>query len=115
MNTTTNAIARISVIHRAGATLRARPTRAMPDARAPVDDAEQRTDRHRLASPQPRLELLKAPVVHPDLASAAALAAPHEHRPTSRIEVELVQIERFLDTQSRAPKHHDQAAGAVAV
>src|SRR5918996_2772052 len=42
-------------------------------ARAAVDDAEQRTDRHRLARSQPRLELLEPPVVHADLAPAASL------------------------------------------
>jgi len=84
-------------------------------ARAPVDDAEQRTDRHPLACPQPWLELLKAPVIHADLAAAAALAAAHQHRAASRAEVELTEIERFLDAQPGPPEHRDQPARSVAV
>jgi hypothetical protein len=61
---------------------------------AAVEDAEQRTDRHRLASFEPWLELLEAPVVHADLAALAALAAAHQHRATPRVEVELSQIQR---------------------
>src|SRR4051794_30915410 len=45
-----------------------------------VDDAEQRTDGHGAADGQPGLELLEAPVVHADLAAAAAFAAADEHR-----------------------------------
>src|SRR4051812_41280349 len=80
-----------------------------------VDDAEQRTDRHPLAGLQPRLELLKAPVVHADLATSAALAAAHQHRAAPRVEVELAEIERFLDAQPGAPEHRDEPAGPVAV
>jgi hypothetical protein len=43
--------------------------------------------------------LLEAPVVHADLAALAALAATHEHRAAARVQVELGQIERFLDAQ----------------
>ena len=86
-----------------------------PAARAAVDDAEQRPDRHRLARLQPWLELLEAPVVHADLAAAAALAAAHEHRAAPRVEVELGEIERFLDAQPGAPEHDDQPAGASAM
>jgi hypothetical protein len=35
----------------------------------------------------------------------AALAATHEHRPASRVEIELGQVERFLDAQPGAPQH----------
>jgi hypothetical protein len=42
---------------------------------------------------------LEAPVVHADLASAAALAAAHENRPATRIEIEFGQIERLLDPE----------------
>jgi hypothetical protein len=50
---------------------RASPCRA-------VDDAEQWSDRQRLARLEPGLKLLPRPVVHADLAAAAALAAPHQ-------------------------------------
>jgi hypothetical protein len=79
-------------------------------SRTAVDDAEQRTDRHRLAGLQPRLELFEAPVVHADLAAAAALAATHEYRPTPRVEVKLREIERLLDSQTGAPEQDDQHA-----
>jgi hypothetical protein len=72
-------------------------------------------NRHPLACPQPWLELLKAPVVHADLATAAALAAADQHRAASRIEVELTEIERFLDAQPGPPEHRDQPAGSVSV
>src|SRR4051812_25912481 len=72
-----------------------------------VDQAEQRPDRHPLACPQPWLELLKAPVVHADLAAPAARAAAHEHRPASRVEVEFTEIERFLAAQAGRPEHRD--------
>jgi hypothetical protein len=81
-----------------------------PSAGAPVDDAEQRTDWHLLARLQPRLKLLKTPVVHTDLAPAAALAARHKHRATPSVKVEFGQIQRFLDAQPSAPEHDDQAA-----
>src|SRR3954471_3193966 len=58
-----------------------------------VDDAEQRTDRHRLTRAQPWLELLKAPVVHANLATPAAFAAAREHRAALRVEIELTEIE----------------------
>jgi hypothetical protein len=41
-----------------------------------------------------------------DLAAAAALAAPHQHRAAARVEIELTQIERFLDAQTG---HHSTA------
>jgi hypothetical protein len=81
-------------------------------SRAAVDDAEQRADGRRLARLQPRLELFEAPVVHADLAAAATLAATHKHRPTPRVEVNLRQIERLLDSQTGAPEHDDQRAPA---
>src|SRR3954451_3290872 len=89
----------------------------MPGASAAgaVDHAEQRTDRHRLTRAQPWLELLKAPVVHADLAAPAAFAAAHEHRAAARVEIELTEIECFLDAQPGPPKQHDQPPGRVAV
>src|SRR3954469_5796871 len=86
-----------------------------PPARAAVDHAEQPTDRHRPARTQPWLELLEAPIVHPDLATPTALAATHQHRPAAPLEVELSQIERLLDAKPGAPQDHDQATGTVAV
>jgi hypothetical protein len=72
-------------------------------------------NRHRLARLQPRLELFEAPVVHADLAAAAALAATHEDRPPPRVEVKLREIERLLDSQTGAPEHDDQRACPRAV
>src|SRR3982751_813420 len=46
----------------------------------PVDDAEQRADQELDAHVKPRLQLLPGPLVHADLAAAAALAASHEQR-----------------------------------
>ena len=77
-----------------------------------VDDAEQRPDRHRLARSQPGLELFPGPVVHADLAAAAALAAAHEDRAAARVEVELGERERFVDAQPGAPEHDDQRRAA---
>ena len=75
--------------------------RGMPRAtlRAAVDHAQQRPDRHRLARLQPRLELFEAPVVHADFAALSAFAAADEHGTAPAVEVELGQIERFLDAQ----------------
>src|SRR4051812_24827363 len=44
----------------------------------PFDDAQQRTDRKLGPQLQPGLELLPAPGVHADLATAPALAAPNQ-------------------------------------
>jgi hypothetical protein len=68
-------------------------------ARRAVDDAEQRTHGEFEPPGDPRVQVLPAPVVHPDLAAAAALTVPDEQRPAARIEVALVQVERFLDPQ----------------
>jgi hypothetical protein len=55
-----------------------------PPLGPPVDDAEQRPDRHVLAHEQPRLELFETPVVHVDLASAPALTARTSTEPRRR-------------------------------
>jgi hypothetical protein len=55
------------------------------------------------------------PVVHADLASMAALAAAHQDRAAPRVEIELGQVERFLDAQAGAPEHDDQPAGTQPV
>jgi hypothetical protein len=49
----------------------------------------QRSDRQVDAHGEPWFELLPRPVVHPDLAAAAALAAAHEQRSATAIEVGL--------------------------
>jgi hypothetical protein len=58
---------------------------------------------------------LPGPVVHADLAAAAALAAPHQQRAAARIQVGLGERERLVDAQAGAPEHDDQAAQAAAV
>jgi hypothetical protein len=50
------------------------------------------------------------PAVHPDVSALAALAVPHEDRPTARVQVALGQRERLADPQSGAPQHDDQTA-----
>src|SRR5829696_8590328 len=84
-------------------------------ARGAVDHAEQRSDRQLYPRVQPGRELLPRPVVHPDLAAAAALAAPHEQRTATRIQVGLDERERLVDPQARPPQHDDQAAQPAAV
>src|SRR5215207_7012913 len=84
-------------------------------ARGAVDDAEQRPDRRLNAHVEPGRELFPGPVVHADLAAAAALAAPHEQRSAARVEVGLGERERLADAQAGAPQHDDQAAQPVAV
>jgi hypothetical protein len=44
----------------------------------------------------PRLRF-ESPVVHADFAAVSALAAAHEDRSASRVEVELAEQERFMD------------------
>src|SRR5919108_2113010 len=81
-----------------------------PPARRAVDDAEQRPDGQLDARLEPGRELLPGPVVHADLAAAAALAAPHQQRPAARVQVGLCQRERLADPQAGAPEHDDQTA-----
>src|SRR5205809_7462050 len=82
-----------------GAGRRARPR---PATGATADYAEQRTDRHRLAELEPGLEVLKAPVVHADLAPVADLAAAPHHRPAPRVEIEIARSNRRLVAQPGA-------------
>jgi hypothetical protein len=86
-----------------------------PSACRTVDDAEQRSDRQLDPGLEPWFELLPRPVVHPDLAAAATLAAPHQQRTAARIEVGLGERERLADPQPSAPQHDDQAAQPAAV
>jgi hypothetical protein len=72
-----------------------------------IDDAQQRSDWQIDACGQPREQVFPAPLVHPDLAAAAALAAADQDRPAPVIEVVLGERTRLLDAQSGRPKHHD--------
>jgi hypothetical protein len=87
----------------------------MAAARRAVDDAQQRTHREWAAQLEPRQELLPAPGVHADLATAPALASPNQQRAASVIEIALGKRKCFLDAQPGAPHDHDQAAQAPAV
>src|SRR3954452_19129962 len=62
------------------------------------------------ADSQPGFELLEAPVVHADLATAPAFAAPDQHGPAAAVEIELVEVQRLLDAQPGAPEDNDQRA-----
>ena len=84
--------------------------RPRPPARRAVDDAEQRPNRQLGACAQPRPQLFPAPVVHPDLASASALAVADEQRPAPRVEVVLIERECLLGAQPGAPEHDDHRA-----
>jgi hypothetical protein len=87
--------------------------RPLPPAGRAVDDAEQRPCRQLRPLRGPRAEVFPAPVVHPDLATAAALALAHQERAAARIEVTLVEVERLLDPEPGAPENNDQSPGAV--
>src|ERR687885_2204738 len=71
-------------------------------------DAQQRADRELEARGEPGLQLLPGPVVHADLAAAAALAAAHEQRAAPRVEVGFAERERFVDAEPGAPEHDDE-------
>src|SRR5829696_6755284 len=89
--------------------------RPWASARGAADHAEQRSDWQLDPRLEPRRELLPRPVVHPDLAAAAALAAPHQQRATARVQVGLGERERLVDAQAGSPQHDDQAAQPAAV
>jgi hypothetical protein len=59
--------------------------------------------------------LFPGPVVHADLTPAPALGSADEHRSASWVEVGLVECERFVYPQSRAPEDDDQPAEPPAV
>jgi len=73
-----------------------------------VDNAEQRANGELEAALEPGLKFLPAPVIHADLASASALAAPDEHA-AARVQVGLVRggerIESTL-TLGERPRSH---------
>jgi hypothetical protein len=85
-------------------------TGPLSPARRAVDDAKQRPDRKLDARRDPRTQLLPAPLVHPDLAPAPALAAADKYRSAPRVEVVLGQRERLLDAHPGAPQHDDHRA-----
>jgi hypothetical protein len=62
-----------------------------------------------------RCRVLPGPLVHADLAAAPALAAAHEQRAATVVEVGLVERERLVDSHARSPQHDDQGAQPAAV
>ena len=80
-----------------------------------VQDAEQRSDRKRAPTLQPRVKILPSELVHPDLPAFAALGPADQDRTPAAIEIGLGQRERFADPQPGAPEHHDHAAQPLAV
>jgi hypothetical protein len=74
-----------------------------------------RPDRQRHPRLEPGLKLLPRPVVHANLAAAASLAAPHQQRAATRVQVGLGERERLADPQAGAPQHDDQNAQPAAV
>ncbi len=75
-----------------------------------VDDAQQSSDREPRADLEPRLKSIPGPVIHPDLAVPAALAAADEDSASRPVEVGLGEVKRLADPQPGAPKEHDQSA-----
>jgi hypothetical protein len=59
--------------------------------------------------------VVPVPLVHPDLATPAALSIAHQHRPAPAVEVVLGEPERFLDAQPGAPQDDDHRLHAPAV
>jgi hypothetical protein len=74
--------------------------RPLATTRPAVEDTEQRADWKSDTSFEPRLELVPAPRVHAHLAAASALAATHEQRAASVIEIGFSEGQRFLDPQA---------------
>ena len=56
-----------------------------------------------------------SPGVHAHLAAAIVLAVPDQNRAPTLIKIGLGQRERLLDSQPRAPEHHDQGVDAMPV
>src|SRR4051794_3272531 len=54
---------------------------------------------------EPGMQFLPGPVVHADLATAPALAAPDQDRSAASVQVGLGERERFADPQPGAPEH----------
>ncbi len=81
-----------------------------PSSCRSVDDAKQSSDREPRADLEPRLKSIPGPVIHPDLAVPAALAAADEDSASRPVEVGLGEVKRLVDPQPGAPKEHDQSA-----
>jgi hypothetical protein len=64
---------------------------------------------------EPAVQVLKPPIVHPDLATLVALPVPDQHRPARRVDIRLAQRQRLGDPQSCAPQHGDHRPDAQAV
>jgi hypothetical protein len=73
-------------------------------ARRTVDDAEQRPDRQLCPCAEPRPQLLPAPLVHADLASAPSLAVADHQQSGPVVEIVLGESERLLDAQAARHK-----------
>jgi hypothetical protein len=86
-----------------------------PTRRRTVDDAPQRPDRQRGPDLEPRLKLLPAPAVHPDLAATAALASAHNDGAATWIQIGLGKRKCLADPQSGSPKNDDQRAQPRAI
>jgi hypothetical protein len=84
-------------------------------AGGPVDHTEQRPDRHLDAMLQPGVDVLKAPIVHADLAAPVALPVTNQQGPAALVDVGLGQGEGFGDPQPAAPEHRDQRPDPEAV
>jgi hypothetical protein len=56
------------------------------------------------------LQLLPAPVVHPDLATSASLPAADEQRTAAAIKIGFAEGEGLVDAKAGSPQHDDQSA-----
>src|SRR5271165_576361 len=87
----------------------------MPSCCRSVDDAKQSPNGKTRADLEPRLQLIPGPVIHPDLAAPAALAAADEHSASGPVEVSLGEVECLADPQTGTPQHHDECPEARTV
>jgi hypothetical protein len=84
-------------------------------SRGAVDHAEERPHRELEPDCVPLPQLLPGPLVHADLAPAAALAAADEQRAAATVEVCLAERESLVDSQPGSLEHDDQRPQAMAV
>jgi hypothetical protein len=87
----------------------------MPSCCRAVDDAKQSPDGKTRANLEPRLQSIPGPVIHPDLAAPAALAAADEDGASGSVEVALGEVKRLADSQTGTPQDHHQRPQASAV
>src|ERR1035441_2393104 len=78
----------------------------MPSCCRSVDDAKQSPDGKTPADLEPRLQLIPGPVVHPDLAAPAALAAADEDGASRSVKVTLGEVKRPADPETGTPQDH---------